>query len=326
MDRASWSYVSGWISTQSERLMAERDFLGLLNAPSDEERLGRLRASLLFSNYQAGDAPGEEIEQAFAGTVRAIADISPDKRIADLFLREREWHAFRQFAKNKVLHESDTSGGSRDRKPTALEERFAQCWNGRAEVEEDRPFAEAATQIISEVPSEGDRAGWIDGVIDAYEAAALIGSAEDLGSADLIEWVRVWVRLRIALSLVRARRIDWPAEEMLLRWQALGFDEPEIADAARCNEAEWPALFDRLGLPSAQESLNADESTVKLARQIDNRVATLASASSGIPFGPEKVFAFLWSLRAEAKNLKLILSAATFGVAENRVAAELRMV
>ena len=204
MDRASWSYVSGWISAQSERLLAERDFLGLLSEPSDEERLSRLRTSLLFSDYQAGDKPGEEIEDAFASYVRAIADMSPDKRIADLFLREREWHAFRQFAKNMILRESDAVAGSRERKPTALEERFAQCWNGRIEVEEDRPFAEAAAQLVSEAPSEGDRVGWIDGLIDAHEAAALIGSAEDLASSDLLEWVRVWVRA-IARAQVQTR-------------------------------------------------------------------------------------------------------------------------
>ena len=34
----NWSYVSGLVSAQSERLMAAHEIMGLLDIPSEEER------------------------------------------------------------------------------------------------------------------------------------------------------------------------------------------------------------------------------------------------------------------------------------------------
>jgi len=41
-------------------------------------------------------------------------------------------------------------------------------------------------------------------------------------------------------------------------------------------------------------------------------------------FGPEIVFAFLWALRAEAFNLRMVLSAADYGTPEERLVKQLR--
>ena len=325
MDRASWCYVCGLISAQWERLLGQRDFLGLMKMTAEEERRTRLRSSLLFAETPPDDRPEDQIESAFENLVRRIADISPDGRIADLFLLERDWRQFRKFAKSLMLEVTASAPGGEERKASESETRFSSCWKGQVEDERARPFAEAAARITSELPRQGDHAGWIDHVVDAYESASLVRAAEGLESAELLDWIRAWVNLRAGLSLLRARRIGWEAEELLGRWRTVGFDDPALADMASGNEAAWPLALRKLGLPGAEAACAADAAMVQLSREIDRRVSELASASSGMPFGPERVFAFLWALRAEAINLRLALAAAAFGVPEERVAGELRV-
>jgi len=323
MDRASWCYVCGLIGAQWDRLMQVRDLLGLVKVESEEERRQRIRLSLLFGETAPVGNPMEQIEQAFRDVVCRTARISPDSRIGDLFLLGQDWHGFRRFAKSAMLEQSAV--GAKQAEPAESDERFTMCWNDRIEDERDRPFAEAAEHIRSKLPAEGDRAGWIDAAMDAHEAASLVRAAASLESDALLNWVQTWMNLRGALSLIRARRTGWETAGLLAQWQAVGFDDPALAEVASENEAEWPIALGKLGLPTAAAVLAEPEATVRLAREIENRVSVLASESTGMPFGPERVFAFLWALRAEAINLRLALSAATFGLPEDRVGQELRI-
>lgn len=324
MDRASWCYVCGLLSAQSERLMERRDFLSLLTAESGEERQARLRSSVLFAEMPPVDTSAEQVEEAFAATVRDVAAIAPDDRIADLFLLGRDWQRFREVAKSQVVRGDVGGAEPGQERPTEDEERFAPCWKGEVEDERLKPFAEAARKIASEVPAEGDVAGWVDQVADAHEAASLVEAARALESEVLLDWVRTWVRLRSALSLIRARRIGWKTDTILSHWKSAGFDDPALAKLAFGEESGWAAALRELGLPKAEDVLGQPEPTVHLARRIDEWVSTLAAASSSMPFGPEPVFAFLWALRIEAINLRLALSAAAFGIPEGRLAEELR--
>jgi hypothetical protein len=116
----------------------------------------------------------------------------------------------------------------------------------------------------------------------------------------------------------------WPASAFLADWQRFGFDDPALATLAEGERPEWPGALDRLGLPAAEDLLAEAEPAVRLARRIDARLGELASAAGGIPFGPERVFAFLWALRMEALHLRLVLTAAAFGIPEDRVVGEWR--
>jgi len=327
MDRQSWTYVSGLVSAQWERLMERRDLLAFTGIDSPEERSARLRSSLLFADAPPGGNLVDEVEEAFCAYVQRIAAVSPDDRIADLFLLERDWEEFRRFAKSVMLQETEPRRELRDGGAAELSPVEA-AWRGDVEEERFTPFAEAAGRIASDCPREGDRAGWIDHVADAYAAASLIRTAARLRAEDLLDWVRTWATLRAALALIRARRLSWDAAALWTHWQAAGFDDPALAELAAGAEAEWPSALDKLGMGTAGTALTdltEPDMTVRLAQQIDDRVTQLASASSGIPFGPERVFAFLWALRSEALNLRLALTAAEFGIPEKRLASALRI-
>lgn len=320
MDRQNWTYVSGLVSAQWDRFMGRREILAVLGAGSAEDRRTQLRASVLFPDVPLPGNLAEQVEDAFCSCVRGVAALAPDDRIADLFLLEHDWETFRAGAKLQVRG----GGRSAQARPADAPDasRFDSCWRGNVEDERLMPFAEAARRITSGCPTEGDKAGWIDGLVDACEAASLMRAATGLGSDDLLDWIRTWANLRAGLSLIRARRMGWEAEPLLGHWQEAGFDDPALADLATGAESAWPSAMDRLGLPVAGGVLAAQDATTRLATAIDNRLGQLASAALGIPFGPERVFAFLWAARAEALNLKLALSAAEFGIPEQRITAE----
>jgi len=315
-----WTYVSGWVSAQAEQLMDHRELLGLLEADDADERASRLRSSVLFLDAPATDDLPDRVSDAFGAYVRRIGDASPDDRIADLFLAERDWEEFRAFAKARVIRSDETA---RDRGQEESS-RFEACLREETEDPRMQPFADALAHIEAACPSEGDRAGWIDGVVDAHEAAMLMDLATALGSEALQDWVRTWTALRAGLSLIRARRIGWDASELLAQWRDAGFASEDLTVLAEGPDSAWALALERLGLPGAAAALAEDEPTVQLALRIDDGVARRAADASGIPFGPERVFAFLWAVRSEAINLRLLLNAAEYGIPETRVEAAMR--
>jgi len=323
MDRAGWCYVCGLVSAQWERLLRGRQVLALLEADSAEEVATRLRASLLFAERPPGQSPVQEVPERFAKVVQYVALLSPDPRIGDLFLQGRRWEEFRRFAKEAVSETARPRGPRQEpeRRPTSV---YEACWSGEVEDERLRPFADAARTIRSELPAEGDRPGWIDRYLDACEAASLMRSAAALESEDLARWVRTWLDLRAALGLVRARRSGWDTAGVLGFWRRAGFDEPGLAELAAAREEDWPRLMRELGLPQAEGVAPGPDFPARVERYIDERVAELASAASGMPFGPERVFAFLWALRCEAVNLRLVLTAAGYGIPPEAVREEVR--
>jgi len=322
--RHNWSYVSGLVSAQAERLLDDREITALLDIPDEEERRARLRASLLFAEGPPEGDPSDAVEAAFAACVEGIALASPNPAVADLFTAAADWEEFRAFAKSKMSDGDPTLRDTRDKDAGPL--RFEAVWQDRAEDSRLEPFAAAAARIQAECPGEGDRAGWIDLVTDAYEAAALDRTAARLGAGGLACWIRTWTTLRAAVGFVRARRAQWETAPILEIWRSVGFDDSILADVAKGPENNWPAAFDKLGLPAAHDVLGGDskDAAVRLAVAVDRRLSELASAANGIPFGPERVFAFLWQLRNEAINLRLALAAAKYGMPVARVEAELR--
>lgn len=324
IDPSEWCFISGLVSAQSERLMDRRTLLGLLEADSPEELRGRLRASLLFTESPPSGNPLDDIEARLEEVVERIAALSPDDRIADLVLMSRRWEELRTFAKRKLQGASGTQPGKPAAKPGPADELLEAAWRGRVEDTRMKPFVEAAEEIQSASEQQEDVPGWVDRLVDAREAATLVAVAAELGGKALTDWVRTYANLCAGLALIRARRIGWEVEPFWEQWKAVGFDDPDLAELAGADETAWPRSLEKLGLPDAARVLSAPDPTVALARRMDDQLANLASAAKGMPFGPELVFAFLWALRSEAVNMKLVLAAAAFGIPEERVAAELR--
>lgn len=323
-DPSDWCYICGLVSARAERLMDKRAVLGVFEADSPEELKSRLRASLLFADAPPSDMPMDEVNKRFQQAVRGIAVSSPDVRIGDLFILDRVWEGFRAFAKSTPAEKGAVQSGRRTESADVTAELFRACWEGRVEDERMQPVADAAVALRAAAEGETDLAGMVDRVVDAHEAAAHEKTAHALGGEALEEWVAVLTRLRAGLTLFRAKRLGWDTQKFLEPWRAVGVDHPALADLATGKKEEWAGAWDRLGLPNAAGALNAADAPVELERRIDNRISGLAGGAKGMPFGTERVFAFLWALRNEATNLRMVLTAAACGIPAERVAAQMR--
>lgn len=318
MDRAGWSYVSGHVSALADRLLDQRAVLAIAQSITAEELRARLRNSLLFSQTPPGERPLDEVERRFGEVARQIAEMSPAPRIAEMFLLEREWLAFRQFARGRLLKK--TAGA---RAGQAQDERFEAALRGEAVEPSCAQFVEAGVAIAAALGNES--AADVDRLADPWEAAAVLRAARELESEMLTEWTATWARLRAALALIRARQNGWDVAPFRQAWRDAGFDQEALDDIARGGQSEWPAALERLGLPHAAQFTSGPDMPVRLARAIDARITELTADAQGIAFGPEKVFAFLWALRMESLNLRVVLSAAEAGIPESRFAYELRI-
>lgn len=320
MDSSDWGYISGLVTVMRERLLDRRTLLGLLDAADAEERRGRLRGSLLYEDAVPGDMPGEEIDDRFAETARTLARQSPDPKIADIFLLEREWMTFRRFAKRQLVEKQQPAVAV---KAGPDDDRYRSLLAGQAAEPEWQRFADAGIAMSDRAKREKDPRGEMDRAADAAEAASVLEAANALGSAVVTEWTRQWMNLRAALSLIRARLNGWDADAYYRDWKEFGFDDPALADLAHESESAWPGALVRLGMNEKQAEA-VKESTAALAQRVNDAMTEKLHDADGIAFGPEQVFAFLWSLRNEATNLRIVLSAAESGMPKDLVDKELR--
>ena len=318
IDRAQWAFVSGEVNSLRERLLDERAALSLLQAGSLEERNARLRTSLLFSDAPPGPRPFDEVEGRFEALVNRIAGHAPDPRVGELFLIGPRWQTHRATARARFIRKTASGTAENADFDAALRSEVTSTGMG--------PLVDAARRLTSEIPREGDLAGWIDRLMDPYEARASVQVAQALDSEMLLGWVRDTMTQRGALAILRARVNEWDAALFLSEWRAAGFDHPALTDLAHGDAALWPAAWRQLGLPNAAEALGRPGAVVRLDKMIDDRLSAAVSAARGLPFGPEVVFAFLWALRMEAINLRLALAAAEAGIPERRISAEMRNV
>ena len=324
MSRRDWAYVSGLLNAQRQRLMDRRDVLDVLDAADAEVRASHLHAGVLFPEPLPEGALTDAVNAAFERFVRRTADLCPDGRIADLFLMEREWEAFRRFAKRRLAEAGLPESTASDRESDDAPEWLRRCWAGEVEEERFKPFAEAAGRIRSDAPSDGDVAGWVDRACDAFQAAALIETARALNSPMLLEWVEFRARLGAGMALVRAHGMGWPPTDVLAHWEAAGLADDALRDLARDEDPSIKDLLRKLGLPLALVGSSGQDEAAPSAAMVDAVIADRSREAMGVPFGPEPVFAFLWALRCEATNLRLALAAAEYGIPRERIERELR--
>jgi len=324
LDRIAWTYVSGLVSALDTRLLPHRATLELLNADGLQELAPRVRQTVMFADLPDTSEPfalAEAMQASYAAAVRRIGDSSPSRSVADLFLLPIEWQAFRGVLREKALGlERGSVPGSST--PAAV---WEQCW-GPAEAEAPfELFAQAAAAIRDAAPREERTPQLVDTITQAFEARDLRRAADATGSPELAGWVHTWLKLRLALALLRCRLSQWG--DAIAPQTIETFGEARQAALALLTEGrrDWRALFAALGLPSVQ-AIPDDEPlpAVAVERLIDDAMTDLCRSGRGVPFGPEPVFTYLWGLRIEALNLKAIVAGVAAGMSREAIARDIR--
>jgi len=324
LDRIAWTYVSGLVSALDTRLLSGRATLELLNADGLGEVASRVRQTLMFGDLPDTAEPfelAEAMEASYAAAVRRIAHASPSRSVADVLLLPIEWQAFRGFLREKAL------GLERAKAPGSAtpDAEWERCW-ATAEVEPPfELFAAAAAAIREGAPREERTPQLVEGVAHVFEAREVRRAAAATGSAMIAGWVGEWLRLRLAVALLRARFNQWadalPPEALA----DLGEARQAVLAVAAGERRDWRGALAALGLPHAQ-AIPDDEGRAAAAaeRLVDDWMTERVRGGRGEAFGPEPVFAFLWALRVEAMNLKTIVAGVAAGIPRDAIARDVR--
>lgn len=324
LDRAAWTYPSGLASALEGRLLTERATLDLLQSESPQGLILRLRQSLVFEELAEAVEPfelAERMTECHVGLVREFAEACPTELLAELFLLPIEWQAFRGFLRERVL------GGERTSAPGSSmpEAVWEECWRTPDLEAPFDLFAEAADVIRSLAEREEQDSRLVEGFTHIYEARDLRRTARQLACPKVLEWVEAWLRLRLALAVLRCRFNGWGHVRAADALDDLGVAKQRIMTLAGPQRPNWPEAFVALGLPGAEAVAGQDpRAAVAIERLIDDHMSDLVREGRGVPFGPEPVFGFLWGVRVEALNLRLIATGLAAGVPADHLAEDVR--
>ncbi|MFP4055653.1 MAG: V-type ATPase subunit [Candidatus Brocadiia bacterium] len=321
---AAWTYASGLASALEGRLLTARGIEELLQAPSLEELLGRVRQGLMFGDLAESAQPfalAENIEAAHAAMVRRMGEACPAPDLADLFLLPLEWRAFRAYVRTQAL-EREPAPVPGAEVPEAVWER---CWTTPDVEARYEPFAQAAAAIREAMPREEHDQRLVEGFTHIYEARHLRRLAAQVGSEAVLEWVETWLRQRLALALLRCRFNQWGHVRAADALDDLGVSHHQIRALVEPEQRDWRAPLAALGLPAAA-AIRDDQPrpAAVVERLIDDAMTGTVRQGRGVPFGPEPLAGFLWALRVEALNVKLVVTGRAAGVGSGTIAEDLR--
>jgi len=324
LDRAAWTYPSGLASALEGRLLTERATLDLLQGEAPEGMVPRLRQSLVFEDLAEGGGAfelAERMKECEAAFVRDFAEACPTETLCELFLLPFEWEAFRAFLRQKLLgaEPKPVPGAST---PEAV---WEECWRTPDLEPPFDLFAEAAAVIRTLAEAEESASHLVEGFTHIYEARDLRRTARQVASPQVLEWVETWLRLRLALAVLRCRFSGWGHIRAADALDDLGVDRQRVMTLAEPERPNWPDAFVAMGLAGAEAVAGEDpRAAVAIERLIDDHMTDLVRQGRGVPFGPEPVFGFLWGVRIEALNLRLIATGLAAGVPREHLAEDVR--
>ncbi len=324
LDRAAWTYPSGLASALEGRLLNDRATADLLHSESPQSLVSRLRQSLVFEEVADAADPlelGERMTECLAGFVREFAEACPTDLLAELFLLPLEWEAFRGFLRARLL------GGETTPVPGAATPQavWEECWRTPDLEPPFDLFAEAAAVVRTLAESEENASHLVEGFTHIYEARDLRRTAAQLHCPQVLEWVETWLRLSLALAVLRCRFNGWGHVRAADALDDLGVEKQRIMTLAEPERPNWPEAFAALGLEEAQTLAPDDpRAPATIERLVDDHMTELVREGRGVPFGPEPVFGFLWGVRVEALNLRVIAAGVAAGAPRERLAQDIR--
>ena len=323
-DPAAWTYASGLASALGARLLSHQATLDLRAADNLDDLLARVRQTLLLADIAETTQPfdlAESIDTCYAATVRQFAKACPTPTLANAFLLPIEWQSFRAYLRAEAL------GQDRTAVPGAAlpDDLWAQCWNMPDLVEPPFDFFAAAAQNLrGKMPREERDERLVDEITLIYETRHIAHTARSLASAPVAEWLTTSLQLRLALALIRCTINQWGHVRYADALDDFGVSKQDIMALATPGRTDWRTPLLHLGLAAAANIDDEPALATLLERLIDDHVTDLVQAARGVPFGPEPIAAFLWALRIEALNLKLIVTGVAAGLDRQAIAADVR--
>jgi V/A-type H+-transporting ATPase subunit C len=303
------------------RLLTNDEFLDLLRLSTLQELFGRIRqveTYALMPAPESPDAASRTVEREFIAHVRTLAARVPDGRVCRLMLVGYYFAELRAFVGERLL--PDRRGGQAPGFFTEAE--LEALWNDSIDAPGEW---KAVMKRVRETLEDSDEpARLLDLVLDREELIHLLEQSRATGCGFIVERVREHVLSTAALTVVRARLAGEDPAVLAETFLAAPLDDERLSALAREETSRLGAAFARNFAPAEEEAVELSRSTLgRLARMSDDRGTAGMTPARLVTFGPERIFGYLWGLRIENLNLRLITG--TFAVEGSRDEARRRL-
>jgi hypothetical protein len=298
---SSWSFASGRAAALESQMVPGDFFQHILRGPR-EDLYTRLADTLVGERF----SHGEDLREAestfhnfYRGMIRNLQEQSPTPRPGDLLLWRQDLRSLKNYIKRRYL-EVDVSEVETRYEP----EQWDRLWE---DLTVDLPpiFGRVLDRARQNVQVNPEEPQLFDAAVDSAVLGELRLAARDIGS----EWIdEYWERLDSVRGV-----------EFLFRGRALGLDDETLdvllADRSRSEmfrtlqqtpDEEWPGVLNSFmyGLDtSGMVDTDGTARTRAFVHAGDRWVMDHVRAGRFVPFGPERVFACMVGLQAEAYNM-----------------------
>lgn len=318
MPQESYPYAVGRVRAVEERLLDGSRWARLREL--DEHDAVRYLAEAGYGANAAGSEPEDLIEAELLRAREFVEEVTPDKRLSDLFLLRVDAHNLKVLLKSRLLGAEGgalllpgggfepaalaqtVESGDFSALPAAMQAPLAQAWE----------LAEA-----KEGGSAPEISALCDRAVFAHAFSVLKGARGQSG-AELRAYFVVQVDFLNVLSVVRARRLGYTEKElapMLLNGGSHAAQELQAALAAEGRElagllAKGPAAE---AIAAALEGAGGADAT-EVERRMDRELLRLARERKYESFSMGPIVGYLLAREAEAKALRVFFAARRAGV------------
>jgi hypothetical protein len=331
-----WCYASG-VAAVIETFVLDPAAVAELRAAGVgvSDILPRARRSPVYAELDAVDGPlraARALEAEYVGYVRGFAAECPDERIAAPILAEYD---FRDAA--NWLKATYAGGERRPLELSALPAENAEAWIAESPLVS--AAADAVRTAAEETPDGTLPVTTIDLIVDGAFIAAIPSLTAPLGSELLDAWSLRRQAFAAAEAVLRARWAGVGPDELaehLLPWLAGESDgdargvpgggargtarsgrlSADLLELVQASDDGVRAVLARIVgaelADSYDPSAGAGAAPAFRGRLDDELTASLAPGRAKT-YGPERVFAFLWSLSRENRGLRAAAVSAALG-------------
>lgn len=313
-DRANWCYPSGVVAVLETFLLDQRSLADLAAAPGDA--LGRALRSPAYAMLTMPDtddpvAAAAALESALVGFTRSFARRCPDRRVADPLLIDYD------LCDLAMRLKADHCGVQHHPVPlSTLPESLADAIAAghAAGAGSGRSLARAADAVAARANATAALLPphVVDLVIDGTYLALLPDLTRPLSSPLLDDWARERQRFAAVEAVLRARILGIDPADLHAHLMSEFAPDPIVAALADADpddaprllaDPPWGEFVDGLDFAAGAAAVHA------LSARFDSALALVLEPARYVPFGPERVFAYLWQLFSENRRLRAALAA-----------------
>jgi len=306
-ESTDWCYPSGVAAVLETFLLPPRTVRELASASSPDELLSRARRSPVYADVHLSGAEdpmqaAEVIESALVGFVRSFVKQCPDDCVADVFLIEYD-------LRDLANHLKAVYCGA-ERRPVALSSLPEEYID---ELIADLPrLAEIAQEVatLNEADEGPMRAFAVDLAVDGAFIGLLAELTAPLGSPLVDQWAEQRRNFASIEAVIRARASGAEPSEIhgiLLRRLPRDASVRALADAEPDGVGKALAELVPAGVAAGFDGSGGAGALQELAARFDVLLEQTLAPARYVAFGAERVFAYLWQLFRENRNLRAAL-------------------